>query len=61
MAQPQATLSHQHLRAICDEIGERLGYMLDRDLSEVPQRIRELLRLLELSDLIVVALVAPPS
>ncbi len=37
------TLDHTHCRAICDEIGERLAQMLDRDILEMPPRLRTLL------------------
>jgi hypothetical protein len=32
-----------HCRAICDEIGERLRILLDKDASEIPQQLRLLL------------------
>lgn len=38
-----------HCRAICDEIGERLRTLLDKEASEIPQQLRLLLdRLTEL-------------
>lgn len=38
-----------HCRAICDEIGDRLRILLDREAGEIPQRLRLLLgRLAEL-------------
>jgi hypothetical protein len=38
-----------HCRAICDEIGDRLRFLLDREMSEIPHRLRLLLgRLAEL-------------
>jgi hypothetical protein len=38
-----------HCRAICDEIGDRLRILLDKDAGEIPQRLRLLLdRLAEL-------------
>ena len=38
-----------HCRAICDEIGERLRTLLDRETDEIPQRLRMLMdRLAEL-------------
>jgi hypothetical protein len=38
-----------HCRAICDEIGDRLRILLDRETSEIPQRLRVLIaRLAEL-------------
>jgi hypothetical protein len=32
------TLDHTHCRAICDEIGERLAQVLNRDVLEMPPR-----------------------
>ena len=38
-----------HCRAICDEIGDRLRTLLDKEPSEIPQRLRLLMdRLAEL-------------
>jgi hypothetical protein len=38
-----------HYRAICDEIGDRLRILLDKEPVEIPQRLRMLLdRLAEL-------------
>jgi hypothetical protein len=38
-----------HCRAICDEIGDRLRILLDREAGEIPQRLRLLIdRLAEL-------------
>jgi hypothetical protein len=38
-----------HCRAICDEIGDRLRFLLDKEAGEVPQRLRMLIdRLAEL-------------
>jgi hypothetical protein len=38
-----------HCRAICDEIGDRLRILLDKDAGEIPQRLRSLVdRLAEL-------------
>jgi hypothetical protein len=38
-----------HCRAICDEIGDRLRILLDKESGEVPQRLRMLIdRLAEL-------------
>jgi hypothetical protein len=42
-------IDSSHCRAICDEIGERLGILLDKEAGEIPQRLRLLLdRLAEL-------------
>jgi hypothetical protein len=32
-----------HCRAICDEIGDRLRILLDREAGEIPQRLRMLI------------------
>jgi hypothetical protein len=32
-----------HCRAICEEIGDRLRILLDKDAGEVPQRLRILI------------------
>ena len=38
-----------HCRAICDEIGDRLRILLDKESGEIPQRLRMLIdRLAEL-------------
>jgi hypothetical protein len=38
-----------HCRAICDEIGDRLRILLDKEAGEIPQRLRMLIdRLAEL-------------
>ena len=37
----------KHMRAICDEIGERLQFMLDRTAQESPARLVALLRRFE--------------
>jgi hypothetical protein len=42
-------LDHTHCRAICDEIGERLGFMLRPVTSDIPPRLSYLIgRLAEL-------------
>jgi hypothetical protein len=37
-------LDPTHCRAICDEIGEHLALILNRDVSEIPPRLLELLK-----------------
>jgi hypothetical protein len=32
-------LDHTHCRAICDEIGERLGFILKPSASDIPPRL----------------------
>ena len=34
-----SVLDHIHCRAICDEIGERLRYILGREALEIPPRL----------------------
>jgi hypothetical protein len=42
-------IDSEHCRAICDEIGERLRILLDKEAGEIPQRLRFLMdRLAEL-------------
>ena len=36
-------LDSEHCRAICEEVGERLRIMLNRDTSELPPQLRLLL------------------
>jgi len=40
-----------HTRAICDEVGERLRMLLDQSQTPPPQKLRDLLLRLELSEL----------
>lgn len=42
-----ALLDSEHCRAICDEIGERLRAILDRDAMEPSQQLLQLLSQLE--------------
>jgi hypothetical protein len=42
-------IDYAHSRAICDEIGERLGYLLNRQVSDVPPKL--LLLVSKLDDL----------
>jgi hypothetical protein len=45
----QLQIESGHCRAICDEIGERLRILLDKETSEIPPRLRLLInRLAEL-------------
>lgn len=52
-------LSHKHCRAICDEIGDRLRFHLDRTSSSVPPRFLELLRQLEDKEIIASPSIVP--
>jgi hypothetical protein len=45
------TCSEIHTRAICDEVGERLRFLLDRSETPVPQRLLALLLRLQLNEL----------
>ena len=48
MSDPHS-ISSEHARAICGEIGERLRYALRDDYADLPPRLRELVsRLAEL-------------
>jgi hypothetical protein len=45
----QLQIDSGHCRAICDEIGDRLRYLLDKEAGELPPRLRLLMdRLAEL-------------
>ncbi len=39
----QLQIDSGHCRAICDEIGDRLRIVLDKETSEIPQQLRLLL------------------
>jgi hypothetical protein len=43
-------LDHIHCRAICDEIGERLHYILRQDTSELPPHLKYLMARLAEAD-----------
>jgi hypothetical protein len=36
-------IEHEHCRAICDEIGNRLRQVLNREASKIPQRLLALI------------------
>ena len=45
----QQKIDSEHCRAICDEIGDRLRFVLDKEASPIPQRLQMLIdRLAEL-------------
>jgi hypothetical protein len=49
-------IDHIHARAICDEIGDRLRYVLRRETAELPGHLKHLVaRLAELDGEIVLA------
>jgi len=43
-------IAPEHARAICEEIGERLRYVLRDDYTNLPPRLRELVNELALQD-----------
>jgi hypothetical protein len=49
--QSSCTFSEVHTRAICDEVGDRLRFLLDRSQTPPPPRILTLLLQLQLSEL----------
>ncbi|MDH2386774.1 hypothetical protein [Bradyrhizobium sp. CER78] len=49
MREPHS-IAPEHARAICDEIGERLRYVLRGDYADLPPRLRELMDELSLQD-----------
>jgi hypothetical protein len=55
-------LDHTHCRAICDEIGERLGFILKPATSDIPPRLLYLIgRLAELEKADLPQLESAPS
>jgi hypothetical protein len=55
-------LDHAHCRAICDEIGERLGFIMKPVASEIPPRLLDLIgKLAELEDATLPRLESTPS
>jgi hypothetical protein len=48
-----------HCRAICDEIGERLRIVLDRESTALPQRLQLLMARLAEQDLLMAPSIAP--
>ena len=49
LSQKAFQIDSGHCRAICDEIGDRLRILLDKDASAIPQRLQLLIdRLAEL-------------
>jgi hypothetical protein len=52
-------LDSSHCRAICDEIGERLRMMLDREAAPLPSRLQVLMLRLFERDLVQAASIAP--
>ena len=54
------TLSDVHARAICDEVGDRLRFLLDRSQTPPPPGIQALLLKLQLSEMKAPALEQQP-
>jgi hypothetical protein len=52
-------IDSSHCRAICDEIGEHLGRILDRDATALPPRLQLLLERLAEQDLVEAPSIAP--
>jgi hypothetical protein len=58
-AQHQLQLDSSHCRAICDEIGERLRMVLDREAAPLPPRLQLLMARLIEQDLIQAPSIVP--
>ena len=52
-------LDSSHCRAICDEIGERLRMVLDREAAPLPPRLQLLMALLIEQDLVQAPSIVP--
>jgi hypothetical protein len=52
-------LASSHCRAICDEIGERLRMILDREATPLPARLQALMARLVEQDLVQAPSIAP--
>jgi hypothetical protein len=52
-------IDSMHCRAICDEIGDRLRLILDRDVTGLPVRLQLLLAQLAAQDLVTVPSTMP--
>ena len=50
-ANKELQIDSSHCRAICDEIGERLRFMLDRTATTLPPRLQVLMLRLAAQDL----------
>lgn len=58
-AENEMQLASSHCRAICDEIGERLRTMLDREAAPLPPRLQMLMQRLAAEDLVEAPSLAP--
>jgi hypothetical protein len=56
---PSSKIDSSHCRAICDEIGERLRKVLDREATALPPRLQLLLERLAEQDLVEAPPIAP--
>ena len=57
----ETKLDSSHCRAICDEIGERLRTVLDREAAPLPPRLQSLMLRLAAQDLAQAPSIAPAS
>jgi hypothetical protein len=55
----EPTIDSLHCRAICEEIGERLRIMLDREATPLPPRLQVLMLRLAAQDLAASPSIAP--
>jgi hypothetical protein len=58
-AENELQLDSSHCRAICDEIGERLRMVLDREAAPLPPRLQSLMLRLVAQDLVQAPSIAP--
>ena len=58
-AEKKLQLDSSHCRAICDEIGERLRIVLDREAEPLPPRLQMLMERLVAQDLVQAPSIAP--
>ncbi|HKU05020.1 MAG TPA: hypothetical protein VJR30_03040 [Bradyrhizobium sp.] len=52
-------IDSSHCRAICDEIGDRLRIMLDREATALPPRLQMLMQQLAEQDFVLAPSIAP--
>lgn len=58
-AEKELQLASSHCRAICDEIGDRLRVILDREAAPLPPRLLMLMQRLIEQDLVEAPSIAP--
>jgi hypothetical protein len=56
IAAADLAIDQVHCRAICDEIGERLRYLLNREVSDIPSNLLRLVSMLDEMDRLPVVL-----